>query len=162
MAENGAQVELGMVLLGRAKNPEAIASAVGMLGESADPRIRPVIAHKYETLNAEPRRRDSGCFQRTALVRALRGRATRDEIPLLETALWTHEIIGRFDAASELRAAALVTLNDVDGGLACFHAVRLLSDAHDYLRCERSCCRCTDWSRAAAVRQKCERSASAD
>ena len=72
MAENGAQVELGMVLLGRAKNPEAIASAVGMLGESADPRIRPVIAHKYETLNAEPRRRDSGCFQRTALVRALR------------------------------------------------------------------------------------------
>jgi hypothetical protein len=131
MAENVAQVELGMVLLGRAKNPEAIASAVGMLGESADPRIRQVIAHKYETLNAEPRRRDSGCFQRTALVRALRGRATTDEIPLLEMALWTHEIIGRFDAASELRAAALVTLNDVDGGLTCLHAVRLLSDAHE-------------------------------
>ncbi|TMD50172.1 MAG: hypothetical protein E6I86_01755 [Chloroflexi bacterium] len=72
MAENVAQVELGMVLLGRAKNPEAIASAVGMLGESPDPRIRQVIAHKYETLKAEPRRRDSGCFQRTALVRALR------------------------------------------------------------------------------------------
>ena len=131
MAENVAQVDLGMVLLGRAKNPEAIASAVGMLGESADPRIRQVIAHKYETLNAEPRRRDSGCFQRTALVRALRGRATTDEIPLLETALWTREIIGRFDAASELRAAALVTLNDVDGALACFHGVRLLSDAHE-------------------------------
>ncbi len=131
MAENVAQVELGMVLLGRAKNPEAIASAVGMLGESADPRIRQVIAHKYEALNAEPRRRDSGCLQRTALVRALRGRATTDEIPLLETALWMREIIGRFDAASELRAAALVTLNDVDGGLACFHAVRLLSDAHE-------------------------------
>ncbi|HWW82415.1 MAG TPA: hypothetical protein VNZ26_02370, partial [Vicinamibacterales bacterium] len=128
MAEKDAQAELGMALLGRAKNPEAIASAVGMLGESADPRIRQVIAQKYEALNAEPRRRDSGCFQRTALVRALRGRATRDDIGLLETALWTIEIIGRFDAASELRAAALVTLNDVDGSLACFHAARLLSD----------------------------------
>jgi hypothetical protein len=131
MADKDAQVELGLVLLGRAKNPEAIASAVGMLGESADPRIRQVIAQKYETLNAEPRRRDSGCFQRTALVRAIRGRATTDDIELLETALWTVEIIGRFDAASELRAAALVTMNDVDAALACFHAARLLSDAHE-------------------------------
>jgi hypothetical protein len=131
MADKDAQVELGLVLLGRAKNPEAIASAVGMLGESADPRIRQVIAQKYETLNAEPRRRDSGCFQRTALVRAIRRRATTDDIELLETALWTVEIIGRFDAASELRAAALVTMNDVDAALACFHAARLLSDAHE-------------------------------
>jgi hypothetical protein len=126
-----AQVELGLVLLERARNPEAIASAVGMLGESADPRIRQVIAQKYATLNAEPRRRDSGCFQRTALVRALRGRATPDDNALLETALWTIEIIGRFDAATDLRTAALVTLNDVDGALASFHAVRLLSDAHE-------------------------------
>jgi hypothetical protein len=120
-----------MALLGRAKNPEAIASAVGMLGESGDPRIRQVIAQKYEMLNAEPRRRDSGCFQRTALVRALRGRATTEDIAVLETALWTVEIIGRFDAASELRAAALVTLNDVDASLACFHGARLISDAHE-------------------------------
>src|ERR1700687_5109803 len=80
-----------------------------MLGDSAAPGIRRVITQKYEPLNAEPRRRDSGCFQRTALVRALRGRATPDDLELLETALWTVEIIGRFDAASELRAAALVT-----------------------------------------------------
>jgi hypothetical protein len=131
MTDRDQEVELGMALLARAKNPEAIASAVGMLGESADPRIRHAIAQKYETLNAEPRRRDSGCFQRTALVRALRGRATTDDIALLETALWTVEIIGRFDAASELRAAALVTLNEVDSSLACFHGVRLLTDAHE-------------------------------
>src|SRR2546430_4734414 len=131
MADKDTQVELGMVLLGRAKNPEALASAVGMLGDSADPRIRQVIAQKYEWVNAEPRRRDSGCFQRTALVRALRGRAATDDVGLLETALWTIEIIGRFDAASELRAAALVTLNDLDGSLAWFEAVRLLSDAHE-------------------------------
>jgi hypothetical protein len=131
MADADSQVELGLVLLGRARNPEAIASAVGMLGASADQRIRQVIAQKYSTLNAEPRRRDSGCFQRMALMRALRGRATTDDIALLETALWTHEIIGRFDSASELRAAALVTLNDIDGALASFHAVRLLSDSHE-------------------------------
>jgi hypothetical protein len=131
MPDKEAQVELGLVLLGRAGNPDAIATAVGTLGDSADPRIRQVITQKYETLNAQPRRRDSGCFERTALVRALRGRATADDVALIETALWTQEIIGRFDAASELRAAALVTLNDVDSALACFHAVRLLSDAHE-------------------------------
>jgi hypothetical protein len=54
MTDRDQQVELGMVLLGRAKNPEAIASAVGMLGNNAEPRIRQVIAQKYETLNAEP------------------------------------------------------------------------------------------------------------
>jgi hypothetical protein len=131
MSDKDSQVELGIVLLSRAKNPEAIARAASALGDSADPRIRQLITQKYSTLNAEPRRRDSGCFQRTALVRALRGRATTDDIALLETALWTREIIGRFDSASELRAAALVTLNDVDGALASFHATRLLSDAHE-------------------------------
>ena len=131
MADKDAQVELGLALLGRAGNPEAIATAVGTLGDSADPRIRQVIGQKYAALNAQPRRRDSGCFQRTALVRALRGRATTDDVALIETALWTVEIIGRFDAATDLRAAALVTLNDVEGRLAGFHAVRLLSDAHE-------------------------------
>lgn len=124
-------VELGLALLGRAKNPEAIASAAGMLAGSEDSRIGRVIAEKYAWLNAEPRRRDSGCFQRTALVRALRGRATIGDSALLETALWTVEIIGRFDSASDLRAAALVTLNDADGGLAIFHAARLIHDAHE-------------------------------
>jgi hypothetical protein len=131
MTDREAQVELGLVLLGRAGNPEAIATAVGALGDSADPRIRQVIAQKYATLNAQLRRRDSGCFQRTALVRALRGRATTDDIALIETALWTQEIVGRFDAATALRAAALITLNDVDPALAGFHAVRLLTDAHE-------------------------------
>jgi hypothetical protein len=131
MADQDSQVELGIVLLTRARNPEAIASAAGMLGDSEDARIRKVVAEKYAWLNAEPRRRDSGCFQRTALVRALRGRSAADDRPLLETALWTVEIIGRFDAASELRAAALVTLNEANPELACFHATRLLDDAHE-------------------------------
>jgi hypothetical protein len=131
MGDTNAQVEVGIGLLGRAKNPEAIASAVSMLGDSDEPRIRQAITQKYSTLNAEPRRRDSGCFQRTALVRALRGRMTTDDIDLLETALWTREIIGRVDSANELRAAALGTLNEVDGALASFHAARLLSDAHE-------------------------------
>lgn len=102
-----------------------------MLAGSDDDRIRQAIAQKYLWLSADPRRRDSGCFQRTALVRALRGRARTDETAMLEAALWTHEIIGRFDSASDLRAAGLVTLNELDGRLASFHAARLLHDAHD-------------------------------
>lgn len=130
MTEKDPQVELGIVLLGRARNPEAIASAVAILGQSHDPRIRAVIAEKYEKLSADPRRRDSGCFQRTALVRALRGRATRQELRLLEAAVWTREFAGRDDVAGALRGAALLAMNDVDEALAAFHAVRMLSDAH--------------------------------
>jgi hypothetical protein len=131
MAEKNSGVELGLALLGRARNPEAVASAVGMLADSADPRIRQVINQKYGWISAEPRRRDQGCFQRAALVRALRGRGTTDDVPMLEQALWTIEISGRFDLANELRAAALVTLNEIDGRLASFHATRLLRDAHE-------------------------------
>ena len=130
MADKDPQVELGIALLERARNPEAIALAVGVLGDSADPRIRQVIVDKYAALGAEPRRRDSGCFQRAALVRALRGRATPAETALLEMALWTHEFVGRDDVAGDLRGAALLTLNKGDERLASFHAVRLLSDAH--------------------------------
>jgi hypothetical protein len=130
MPEKDPQVELGLVLLGRARNPEAIASAVGMLGQSDDPRIRTVIADRYAILGADPRRRDSGCFQRTALIRALRGHATRDELRLLEAGVWTHEFAGRDDVAGALRRSALLALNDVDEALAAFHAVRMLGDAH--------------------------------
>jgi len=38
--QGASQVDLGMALLGRARNVEAIAAALGMLGDSADPRIR--------------------------------------------------------------------------------------------------------------------------
>lgn len=125
------QIDLGLALLGRARNPEAIGSAAGMFGDSVDPRINRAIGVKYAWLNAEPRRRDSGCFQRSALVRALRGRASGEDVPLLEQALWTVEILNRWDSANELRAAALVTLNEVDGRLASFQATRLLTDAHE-------------------------------
>lgn len=131
MPENDSQVELGLALLARARNPEAIGSATHLFGESADPRIQQTLREKYAWLSAEPRRRDSGCFQRCAVVRAMRGRATADDIAVLEQALWTVEIMGRFDSANELRAAALITLNEIDGHLASFHATRLLSDGHE-------------------------------
>jgi hypothetical protein len=121
-----AEVDLGISLLKRAGNPEAIAAAVQMLGASHDGRIREVIVEKYRSLS---RRRDAGCFQRAALLRALRGRATASDIELLEGALWTQEYMGKDEVAGELRGAALVTLNEVDERLAAFHAVRLLNDA---------------------------------
>jgi hypothetical protein len=121
------EVDLGITLLKRAGNPEAIAAAVQMLRDSRDPRIREVITEKYRSLN---RRRDSGCFQRSALLRALRGRANAQDVELLEAALWTHEIVGEFDVATELRGAALLALNEVDERLASFHAARMLTDGH--------------------------------
>jgi len=130
VAETNPNVELALALLGRAKNPEAIGSAVAMLGEAADPRIRQLLTQKYARLSGDPRRRDAGCFQRTALVRALRGRATHDDVALLEGALWTREFVGRDEVAGGLRSAALLTLAELDASLAGFHAVRLLGDAH--------------------------------
>ncbi len=57
---------------------------------------------------------------------------TTDDIPVLESALWTYEFLppGPKEVAGNLRGAALVNLNDLEPTLAGFHAVRLLDDEY--------------------------------
>jgi hypothetical protein len=96
-----------------------------LLAEAQDHRVREALVAKYaevETL------RDSGAMLRTAIVRALRRHAGPEDLPLLERAARTYERLPPIgtEVAEALRAAALISMNEVDGTLASFHAVRLL------------------------------------
>ena len=115
--------------LSRAKSPEAVGAALELLPDG-DPRARQGLLERYRSLASDARRPDSGCQLRAALLRGLRGRALRSEVPLLEEALWTYEVRPGDEVAGGLRAAALLVLADLDEALAAFHAVRLLGDRY--------------------------------
>ncbi|NPV09765.1 MAG: hypothetical protein HPY83_17620 [Anaerolineae bacterium] len=87
----------------------------------------------YHYYASDPYRRDSGAYVRSAILQAWRPLARADDVPLLERALLTYEFPppGRTEGAASLRAAALVTLSDLEPGLAAYHAVRLLADKHN-------------------------------
>jgi hypothetical protein len=115
--------------LGRARSPEAVAAALELLPDG-DPRAREALLARYHWLAADGRARDPGCALRAALLRGLRRRALRADVPLLEEALHTYDLRPRDEVAAPLRAAALLVLADMDESLAAFHAVRLLGDRH--------------------------------
>ncbi len=74
-------------------------------------------------------RHDPGGTIRIAILRALRPLARREDTPLLERAAATYEFLYG-EATGDLRAAALIALNEVDDVLAGYHCVRLLTDPH--------------------------------
>lgn len=129
-------IECALRLVETATQPEALQEALDALAESDDPRLRPALLARYTSLAANGLRRDPGCFQRAALLRALRPLARKDDAALLEEAVRTTEFMPPFappnrgDVAAGLRSVALVALNEVDETLAGYHAVRLLVDQY--------------------------------
>jgi hypothetical protein len=91
-----------------------------------------VILDTFAQCEGSGPRRDAGCHLRAALVRALRPVVLWQDRDLLERAASTYEFLppGRSEVAAGLRAAALVTLNEIDQTLAGFRAVRLLTDTY--------------------------------
>ena len=80
-------------------------------------------------------RADSGCHLRTGLLQRLRPLARLEDRGLLEHALLTYEFVPpgrRWEVGANLRAQALVVLNDIDPTLAGYHAVRLLNDSLEH------------------------------
>lgn len=129
-------IDCALRLVEVATHPEALQEALDALAESDDPRLRPALLARYTSLAANGPRRDPGCFQRAALLRALRPLARKDDAALLEEAVRTIECMPPFappnrgDVAAGLRSVALVALNEVDETLAGYHAVRLLMDQY--------------------------------
>ncbi|MCC7358962.1 MAG: hypothetical protein IT317_05770 [Anaerolineales bacterium] len=127
--EGRAQVALALDLVARDKDPRAVRAALEVLQAHPTPDARPVLQARFEQLAADGVRRDAGTYLRAAIVRALRPMAGPEDLPVLERAVTTYEWLPpRSEEASLLRSAGLVVLNDVDGGPAGFHAVRLLAD----------------------------------
>ena len=128
-AQGRAQVELALALVARDKDPRAVRAALEVLQAHPTREARPVLHTRFEHLAADGVKRDAGTYLRAAIVRALRPIAGPEDLPLLERAVSTYEWLPpRSEEASLLRSAGLVVLNDVDGRLAGFQAVRLLAD----------------------------------
>jgi hypothetical protein len=125
-------LDLGLALLKEAATPEALAIALDALPSAEGPHLRQAFVDKYASYAAHFGRSDPGCFQRVLLLKAWRQRATREDIPVLESALWTFEFLppGPKEVAGNLRGAALVNLDELDDRLAAFHAARLLRDGY--------------------------------
>lgn len=117
----------GLALLRRARTADAVTTALSVV--SADnPRLHAAILERYDQMREEPRRLDSDCGIRVALLRGLLQCVLASDLHLLEAAVQTYEFGVCGEVACNLRAAALLALAQIDERLATFHATRLLAD----------------------------------
>lgn len=115
-------------LVATSRDLEVIRPALAVLGEANDPSLRPFLHEKYAWCETQPTRRDSSGFIRAGIIKALTPIIHVDDLPVLLRALATYQMQGMYELCAELRAAALVALNDLDPDLAACHAARLLID----------------------------------
>ncbi len=134
IAGSPSQIEYALRLIESTTQQEALEAALAVVadGRCDEERLHAALITGF-TACAEGERSDRGCYLRTTLLQALRGLARRSDTALLARALGTYEFIppGRSEdaeCAGMMRAAALLTINEVDDALAGFHAVRLLVD----------------------------------
>ncbi len=136
-AGSAEQIDAALGLVGTATRTDLLQAALDVLADYAedDPRPRPALLARYADYGAGARR-DTGGFERAALLRALRPVARGEDAALLERAVLTYEFIPPFagptegEVAAGLRSVALVALNTVDETLAGYHAARLLIDRY--------------------------------
>jgi hypothetical protein len=123
-----ARIERAIALMDSSRHLEVVRTAVKVLEDAADPALRPALHAKYQWCERTPTTRDSSGFIRASIVRALHPIIQADDLPLLQRALTTYQMQGLYELCAELRAAALLAVNDLDPGFAALFAARFLSD----------------------------------
>jgi hypothetical protein len=125
-----AQVALAIEIVEREKDVQALRAALEVLRAHPTWDARPALLARYAALAVEGVKRDAGTYLRAAILQALRPLLRPDDVPLLAQAAATYEYLPptHSEEAGLLRSTALVLLNEVDGALAAYHAVRLLND----------------------------------
>jgi hypothetical protein len=124
-----AQLDYAAQCFERDGDAAVIKAALAVLAAGEYPRLRPLLLARFRHCAGDPPRRDQGGGIRSLILHTLRPLAQHDDIPLLEQAASTYEFLFG-EAAGDLRAAALLTLNEVDDRLASYHCTRLLIDPH--------------------------------
>lgn len=129
MVENPAtQVAHAVKLIEKSRHLEAVRAALKVIGSAADPQLRPVLYRKYDWCEQHPVQRDGSGYIRAAIVRALQPIVQPEDLPLLQRALTSYQMVGIYEVCAELRAVALVTVNDLDPGFAALFSARFLTD----------------------------------
>ena len=124
------QVVYARSLLETEKEKQILEAALRVLQDYPDPENRSLLLDLYRHYAETGPKRDPGMYLRAAILRALRPVAHHADLPLVEQAALTYEIMpSRHDAeGAELRALALSIMNDLDDRLAGYYAVKLLVD----------------------------------
>lgn len=132
-----AQARAALELLSLPVSPGVLFACAAALEKHPLPEAHAAVVAAYQAVEADRKKLDSGGALRAALVRALRGVAVAGDAPLLCRAAATYEVTPNGPAALELRAAAAITLVDLDPGTAALVASRLLAEAADPARTSR-------------------------
>ena len=111
------------------KNVDVVLAALRVLELRKHPELRHILLRRYAYYDAHGVRRDPGAVLRKAILDALRAVLAFDDRALLERAATTYEFLFG-EAAGDLRASALLALNDLDPIVAGYHCVRLLTDQY--------------------------------
>ncbi|MDQ3541291.1 MAG: hypothetical protein M3440_11425, partial [Chloroflexota bacterium] len=117
-----------MKLVHKSRHPDIVRAALAILRDAEDPDLRPFLHEKYDWCDASPERNDSGGIIRAAIVRTIQPIVHIDDLPILQRALASYQMLGLYELCAELRAAALLALNDLDPDLAALYAARFLTD----------------------------------
>lgn len=123
-----AQTELAVSYVRTSKDMEVLRPALDLLRAQADPALRTVLHEKYAWCEQAPERHDSGGFVRAAIIRALQPIVQYDDLPILQRALLSYQMVGMYEVCAEVRAAGLMALTDLEPDLATYHAARFLRD----------------------------------
>lgn len=124
-----AQVRYAAQMLESARIPDAVRAALAVLTARAPGDLRALLLAKYRYCDADGVKRDPGGLIRILLLGALRPLVLPEDTALLERAATTYEFLFG-EATGDLRAAALLTLNEADDRLVEYHCVRLLIDEY--------------------------------
>ena len=123
------QMRSARALFEEARVPDPIRAALAVLIATPPTDFRALLLAKYAACDADGVKRDPGGPIRIMLLEALRPLALPEDTPLLERAATTYEFLYG-EATGDLRAAALLALNEANDRLAAFHCVRLLIDEY--------------------------------
>ncbi|HWV24116.1 MAG TPA: hypothetical protein VNZ58_07990 [Thermomicrobiales bacterium] len=125
MEDPASQLHEAVRLMEKSRDLDVVRAAIGIIGDAADPDLRSALHRKYDACE---QRNDGSGYIRAAIVRALQPIVQESDRPLLQRALTTYQMVGLYEVCAELRAAALVTVNDLDPGFAALFAARFLTD----------------------------------
>jgi hypothetical protein len=129
-ADPDEQAMAAIDLLKPRERHDILLAAMSVLAENPSPDARAPLLAVYNYLNADGVRRDPGAHVRSAALNALRPAARLEDLPLITQAVDTFEYLppNFVEEAGQLRASALLALNELEDETTSYHAVRLLID----------------------------------